>query len=291
MVTTRSTAAFLTATLLTLGSFTGQAMGGTILHDPFRYFQHQDGTVGTDPAFMGVCFSAAGYNTMLGIVDKGNGTWKAGTGGTEAYGNSIAGTYNGVSSHDQYMDGDLINQHTAWGTPNENFVATYLDAPTGFIYRTVDYTLANLGRIDLAHAIGAMALVDRVDIADAALLAGEWWSNFHVVSLYDLDFTNRTVKFTDSNIDQAGKEFTGAAGSRLRQDFTYGILSGGGQTMSWTAAGIITNADGTNMDDELLESVRVVYLFAVPEPSSFALAGVGVIGLVIGTYRRRQLSA
>ena len=291
MAITRNTAALLTATLLTLGSLAGEAKGGTILHDPFRYFQHQSGTLATDDAFKGVCFTAAGYNTMLGMVDANHGTWKAAAGGTEAYGNSIAGDYNGVTSHVQFNDGDLINDPTAWATANENFVATYLTAPKGFSYRTVDYNLANLGKIDQADAIGAMALVDRVDIPDVQLLAGDWWMNFHVVSLYGLDIANRTVNFTDSNIDKAGKEYTGKAGAELRGDFQYGILSGGGQTLSWTAAGIITNADGTNMDDELLASIRVVYLTAVPEPSSCTLAGVGVLGLMIVSYRRRGLVA
>lgn len=280
MASTRSTVALLTATLLTLGSLAGESKAGVVLHSPFRYFQHQAGTAATDDPFMGVCFSAAGYNTMLGIVDAGKGTWIAGAGGTEAYGTSIAGNYNFVASHDQYDDGDLINQHTSWSTPNENFVATYLTPPAGFKYKTVDYALANFGMIDFTGAIGAMALVDRVDIADAALLAAEWWTNFHVVSLYELDIAGRSVKFTDSNIDKVGTEYTGDAGATERQDFSYGILSGGGQTLSWTAAGIITNADGTNMDDELLESIRVVYLrAAVPEPSSILLMGLG--GVVV----------
>ena len=191
----------------------------------------------------------------------------------------------------EYNDGDLINDPTSWATANENFVATYLTAPTGFQYNTVDYSLGDLGKIDQAHAIGAMALVDRVDIPDAQLAAAEWWTNFHVVSLYELDIAARTVKFTDSNIDKAGKEYTGKAGAELRSDFQYGILSGGGQSLSWTAGGIITNADGTNMDDELLASIRVVYLTAVPEPSSCTLAGVGVLGLMIVSYRRRGLVA
>lgn len=290
MAIARYVAVLLTATFITLGSLGGEAKGGMI-NDPFRYFQHQEPGAATDDPFMGVCFSAAGYNMMLGMVSANHGTWKAGAGGTEAYGTSIAGVYNGVSPHTEYDDGDLINQHTAWGTANENFVATYLTAPAGFVYKTVDYAFANFGTIDLKNAIGALGLVDRVDIADAALLAAEWWLNFHVVSIYDLDITGKTAKFTDSNIDKAGKEYTGKAGATQRQDFTYGILSGGGQTMSWTAAGILTNADGTNMDDELLESIRVVYLQAVPEPSSIALAGLGVLSLTIVSWRKRQLLA
>ena len=290
MAIARYVAVFLTATFITLGSLGGEAKGGMI-NDPFRYFQHQEPGAATSDPFMGVCFSAAGYNMMLGMVSANHGTWKAGAGGTEAYGTSIAGLYNGVSSHDEFKDSDLTNEHTAWDTVNENFVATYLNAPTGFSYKTVDYAFADLGKIDLKNAVGALGLVDRVDIANAALLAAEWWVNFHVVSLYDLDILGKTVKFTDSNIDKAGKEYTGKAGATERKDFTYGILTGGGQTMSWTAAGILTNADGTNMDDELLESIRVVYLQAVPEPSSFALAGLGVLSLTFVSYRRRQLLA
>lgn len=281
MANTRNTAALLTATLITLGSLAGEAKGGVVLHDPFRYFQHQAGTAATDDPFMGVCFSAAGYNTMLGIVDAGNGTWIAGAGGTEAYGTSIAGDYNGVSSHTEYNDGNVTNQNTSWSTANEDFVTSYLTAPAGKYYKTVDYALANFGTISLIGAVGAMALVDRVDIADAALLAGEWWMNFHVVSLYELDIAGKTVKFTDSNIDKVGTEYTGQAGATERQDFQYGILSGGGQTLSWTGAGVITNADGTNMDDELLESIRVIYLYSVPEPSSILLMGLGGFVLML----------
>lgn len=288
MATIRNTAALLAAALVALGSFVGEAKGGTIINDPFRYFQHQEGTNPTDDPFMGVCYSAAGYNAMLGIVSKGNGTWKAATGGTEAYAKSISSDYNGVSSHDEYRDMDLINDHSSWLTANENFVATYLTAPKGFGYRTVDYALKDFGKLDLKNAIGALALVDRVDIKNADLAAAEWWMNFHVVSLYDLDIGMRTVKFTDSNIDRVGTEYTDKAGGNQRQDFRYGILTGGGQTMSWTAAGIVTNADGTNMDDELLESIRVIYLVAVPEPSSFALAGLGVFALVMVSYHKRQ---
>lgn len=291
MAISRYVAVFLTATFITLGSLGGEANGGMI-NDPFRYFQHQKPGGPTSSPFLGVCYSAAGYNMMLGMVSANHGTWKVGAaGGTEAYGTLIAGGYDGVDSHNEFTDMDLTNEHTAWDTVNENFVTTYLSAPTGFSYKTVDYAFADLGKIDLKNAIGALGLVDRVDIANAALLAGEWWANFHVVSIYDLDILGKTAKFTDSNIDKAGKEYTGNAGASERQDFTYGILSGGGQTLSWTAAGIISNADGTNMDDELLESIRVVYLQAVPEPSSIALAGFGVFGLVIGSYRKRQLSA
>lgn len=281
MANTRNAVTLLAAALITLGSLAGEAMGSVVLHDPFRYFQHQGGVAATDDAFMGVCFSAAGYNTMLGIVDAGNGAWIAGAGGTEAYGTSIAGTYNFVTSHDQYNDGDLINQNTSWFTPNENFIINYLTAPVGYYYKTVDYALANLGMIDTTHAIGAMALVDRVDIPDAALLAAEWWTNFHVVSLYELDIPGSSVSFTDSNIDKAGKEYTGKAGATLRQDFQYGVLSGGGQTLSWNGAGIIQNADGTNMDDELLASIRVIYLYASPEPSSILIMGIGCVGFML----------
>ena len=98
---TRNTAALLVATFITFGSLAGEANGGTVLYDPFRYFQHQSGTAAGDDAFKGVCFTAAGYNMMLGIVDAKNGSWKAGTGGTEAYGNSIAGDYNYVTSHNE----------------------------------------------------------------------------------------------------------------------------------------------------------------------------------------------
>lgn len=288
MATTRNTAALLTATLITLGSLAGEATGAVVLHDPFRYFQHQAGTDPMDDPFMGVCFSAAGYNTLLGIVDSGNGTWIAGAGGTEAYGTSIAGSYNIVTSHVQYDDGDLINQHTSWRNANENFVATYLTAPAGFYYKTVDYALGNLGMIDGAHAIGAMALVDRVDIADADLAAAEWWTNFHVVSLYELDIAGLSVKFTDSNIDKAGTEYTGNAGATLRKDFQYGILSGGGQSLSWNGTGVIQNADGSNMDDELLESIRVIYLYAVPEPSSLVLVALGGLGILLRRSRTNR---
>ena len=285
MATTRNTAALLTATLITLGSLAGEANAGVVINDAFRYFQHQGGTAATDDAFMGVCFSAAGYNMMLGIVSAGKGTWTAGMGGTEAYGTSIAGKYNDVKSHTEHNDGDLINQPTTWKTANENFVANYLTAAKGDKYITRDYSLADLGKINAARAIGAMALVDRVDIADADLVKGEWWGNFHVVSLYELDLKNRTVKFTDSNIDKVGTEYTGQANHTERQDFQYGILSGGGQTLSWTAAGIITNADGTNMDDELLASIRVVYLNNVPEPSSLLLLGLGGVCILIRRSR------
>ena len=287
MATTRSTAALLTATLIMLGSFAGDANAGVIINDPFRYFQHQEGTAATDDAFMGVCYSAAGYNMMLGIVSAGKGTWTAAMGGTEAYGKSIADDYNIVKNHDEYKDGDVINDPSSWKVKNDNFVANYLTAAKGDKYITRDYSLGDLGKINAARAIGAMALVDRVDIPDADLLKGEWWSNFHVVSLYELDLKNRTVKFTDSNIDKVGTEYTGQVNHTERQDFKYGILSGGGQTLSWTAAGIITNADGTNMDDELLASIRVVYLNAVPEPSSLLLLGFGSLCILIRCSRMK----
>jgi hypothetical protein len=291
MAKARNTVALLTATLITLGSLAGEAKGAVFsLHTPFRYFQHQGGATAMDDPFMGVCFSAAGYNTMLGIVNSGKGTWIAGAGGTESYGTSIAGSYNGVLSHDQYRDGDVANQNTSWSQPNENFVDCFLIPPEGFQYETVDYALADFGNIKLSKAVGALALVDRVDIADSAMPppVGEWWGNFHVVSLFGLNIPGMSACFTDSNIDKVGTEFTGLAGANRRQDFQYGILGGGGQTLSWNAAGVIQNANGINMDDELLMSIRVVYLCAVPEPSSILIMGIGGMGIMLRCVAARR---
>ena len=276
MAKARNTVALLTATLITLGSLAGEAKGAVFsLHTPFRYFQHQAGAVAMDDPFMGVCFSAAGYNTMLGIVNSGKGTWIAGAGGTEAYGTSIAGSYNFVSPNGN-----------DWSWPNENFVADYLTAPEGFQYRTVDYALADFGNISLSKAVGALALVDRVNIVPPP--GGEWWNNFHVVSLYGLDIPGMSACFTDSNIDKVGTEFTYLTGANKRQDFQYGILGGGGQTLSWNAAGVIQNTDGINMDDELLKSIRVVYLSAVPEPSSILIMGIGGMGIMLRCVAARR---
>jgi hypothetical protein len=67
----------------------------------------------------------------------------------------------------------------------------------------------------LYNAVGALALVDRVDIADSAMPppVGEWWPNFHVVSLFGLNIPGMSACFTDSNIDKVGTEFTGLAGA------------------------------------------------------------------------------
>lgn len=99
-----------------------------------------------------------------------------------------------------------------------------------------------------------------------------------------------TAGFTDSNIDRAGREYTNQPGASLRGHFAYGLLAGGAQTLSWNAAGITQNADGTNMDDELLASIRVIYIFRVPEPPTLALVGLaGVLVLRRRAPRRKPL--
>ena len=124
--------------------------------------------------------------------------------------------------------------------------------------------------------VGAFALIDEVDPED------EWW-RYHVIGVYEFDLAARTMKFTDSNKDRDGMEYTDGTAVH-----TVGgaILTGAGvlDSLSWTAAGVITNLSGAGMDDEVLTSLRIVYL---PEPSTALLLFLGGVGFVLGRSRNR----
>lgn len=269
------------ATLFTFGSLTAGANGAALftVANPYRHFQHQKEAGGTwTEQFDGCCFATSAGTVAMSIADNNAGITLNGFTNTslgaetfeEKY--KIGGTggtvANGVGAGPAWVgNGGWVNAPWFAGADAGNLrVADFYLADA--TWATIPATLPTL------NVVGAFALIDDVPPAD------EWWT-YHVIGVHEFDFAARTMKFTDSNKDRAGTEYTTGGGHALGG----AILTGAGvlDNLSWTAAGIITNNSGAGMDDELLTSLRVLYL--VPEPSSVLLLGLG--GLVVVLRRSR----
>lgn len=287
METKQTRVTLTTATLLVIGSIAGQALGGPLftIASPYRHFQHQKESGGTwMEAFDGCCFATSAGTVAMSIADNNAGISLQGFSNTSLGAESFEAQYsiggtsgevaNGVNSAvpEWFDDGNWVNP--PW----------FMGADVGKL-RVMDFYLGGVNdnwasiptTLPRLSVVGAFALAETVApfMSDA-----EWW-DYHVIGVYEFDFTARTMKFTDSNKDRAGAEFTTGGGHAVGG----AILTGAGvlDNLTWTAAGIMTNNSGAGMDDERLVSLRVVYL--IPEPSS---AAVVVVFAGLGLVRARQ---
>lgn len=283
--------ALVTATLITFGSLTGGAMGAALftIANPYRHFQHQSeaGGVWTE-GFDGCCFATSAATVAMSIADNNAGITLNGFTNTSEGAEAFEEKYKiGGTAHPIVVNG--VGAGPAW-VGNGNWVGApwFAGADAGNL-RVTDYYLAQANwatipaTLPTLNVVGAFALIEAVDPKRPPDV--EWWTNYHVIGVHEFDFVARTMKFTDSNKDRLGAEWNPPGGG-----YAVGgaILTGAGvlDDLSWTAAGVITNLGGAGMDDEVLTSLRVLYL--VPEPSSALLLGLGGLCFVLRRSRIRE---
>jgi PEP-CTERM motif len=284
-----SKVALVAATLVTFASLTAGAMGASLftVANPYRHFQHQTeaGGVWTEQ-FDGCCYATSAGTVAMSIAANNPGITMNGFTNTsvgaedfeKAYriGGTSGTVANGVGAGPAWVgNGGWVNAPWFGGADAGKLrVADYYLGGANDNWATIATTLPTL------NVVGAFGLVEAVAPFPPADV--EWWT-YHVVGVYDFDFAARTMSFTDSNKDRAGTEYTTGGGHVLGG----AILTGAGvlDTASWTVAGIVTNNGGAGMDDEVLKSLRVVYL--IPEPSSVLLLGLGSLVVVLRRSRIR----
>ena len=280
-----SKVALVTATLITFGSLTGGAMGAALftVGNPYRHFQHQKeaGGVWTEE-FDGCCYATSAATVAMSIADNNAGITLNGFTNTSLGAEDFEKSYRiGGTSHPTVANG--VGGGPAWFGDGNWVNAPWFAGADANKLRVTDYYLAAANwatiptTLPTLNVVGAFALIDDVNADD------EWWT-YHVVGVYEFDFAARTMKITDSNKDRDGVEYTDGSAVHAVGG---AILTGAGvlDGLSWTAAGILTNNGGAGMDDEVLTSLRVLYL--VPEPSSALLLGLGSLGFVLRRSRIR----
>jgi|688.fasta_scaffold224866_1 hypothetical protein len=145
--------------------------------------------------------------------------------------------------------------------------APWFKGPDAAKIRLQDYYFDGIGSnwdniattLPTYNVIGAFALIKDIKDLDPDVEDFEWWSNFHVVGVYDFDLEGRAMKITDSNRDDKDIEFQDeilpptVGGAILKGPDTLGTLTWEEET------GILTNLEGRGADDEKLVSLRVLY--------------------------------
>ncbi len=248
--------------------------------NPYRHFQHQSeaGGVWTEE-LIGCCYATAAANVSMSIADNIAGITLNGFTNTSEGAEKFEEDYIAVANIVTINAGvPAWNGTGGWvgapwfaGDDRDNLrVRDFYLAEAS--WATIPTTVPNL------DVVGAFALVDEDENPQ-----DEWW-RYHVVGVHEFDFAARTMKITDSNKDRDGTEYTDgtavhAVGGAIPTGA--GVLDG----LSWSAAGVITRLGGNGMDDEVLTSLRVLYL--VPEPSSALLLGLGGLGFVLRRSRIR----
>jgi hypothetical protein len=285
-----SKVALVTAALITFGSLAEGAMGAALftVGNPYRHFQHQSeaGGVWTE-GFDGCCFATSAATVAMSIGDNNAGITLNGFTNTSLGAETFEEQYKIGGTSGTVVNG--VGAGPAW-VGNGNWVGApwFAGADAGKL-RVTDYYLAQANwatipaTLPTLNVVGAFALIEAVAPFPPADV--EWWSNYHVVGVYEFDFAARTMKITDPNKDRNGVEYTDGAAVHAVGG---AILTGAGvlDDLSWSAAGILTNAGGAAMDDEVLTSLRVLYL--VPESSSALFLVLGGLGFV---FRRSRIRA
>lgn len=278
-----SKVALLAAILFTFASLTGGAMGASLftIANPYRHFQHQKVAAGGGwtEQFDGCCFATSAGTVAMSIADNNAGITLNGFTNTSEGAEDFEAQYKIGGTSGTVANG--VNGVPAW-VGNGGWVnAPWFGGADAGKLRVADFYLADAtwatipAILPTLNVVGAFGLID--EVAPSTPNDVEWW-DYHVIGVYDFDFAARTMKFTDSNKDRLGAEWSPPGGG-----YAVGgaILTGAGvlDNLSWTAAGVITNNSGVGMDDEVLRSLRVVYL--IPEPSSALLLGLGTLVVVL----------
>jgi hypothetical protein len=286
-----STVALVTAILITFGSLTGGAMGAALftIANPYRHFQHQSeaGGVWTE-GFDGCCFATSAGTVAMSIADNNAGITLNGFTNTSLGAETFEEKYKIGGTSGTVVNGVTVNAGVpAWFDDGKWVGAPWFAGADAGKLRVKDYYLADAtwatipATLATLNVVGAFGLID--EVAPTKPNDVEWW-DYHVIGVHEFDFVARTMKFTDSNKDRLGAEWNPPGGG-----YAVGgaILTGAGvlDNLSWTAAGVITNNSGVGMDDEILTSLRVLYL--VPEPSSVLLLAFGALGFVLRRSRIR----
>lgn len=284
-----SKVAIVAAVLILFGSLTGGAMGAALftIGSPYRHFQHQSeaGGVWTE-GFDGCCFATSAATVAMSIADNNAGIALNGFTNTSLGAETFEEKYKIGGTGGTVANG--VGAGPAWVGDGGWVGAPWFAGADAAKLRVTDYYLAgaNWATIPAAlptlNVIGAFALIQAVAPLPPADV--EWWTNYHVIGVYEFDFAARTMKITDPNKDRDGAEYTDGAAVHAVGG---AILTGAGvlDDLSWTAAGVLTNLGGAAMDDEVLTSLRVLYL--IPEPSSALLIGLGGLGFVLSRSRIR----
>lgn len=291
-----SKVALVTSTLITFGWLTEGAMGASLftIENPYRHFQHQKeaGGVWTEE-FDGCCFATSAATVAMSIADNHTGITLNGFTNTSLGAENFEKQYSIGGTSGKVANG--VTSMPVTGIPawvgNGNWVdAPWFSGKAKGKLRVQDYYFMDASwatipaTIPTLNVVGAFALVEAVAPFPPADV--EWWGNYHVVGVYEFDFAARTMKITDSNKDRNGVEYTDGIAAH-----TVGgaILTGAGilDTLTWTVPGILTNNDGTGIDDEQLVSLRVIH--KVPEPSAF-LGTLVACGLGLALCKKRNMS-
>jgi len=279
-----SKAALVAAALFTFASLAAGAMGASLftVANPYRHFQHQTeaGGVWTEQ-FDGCCFATSAGTFAMSIADNNAGITLNGITNTSLGAEAFEAQYKIGGTSGKVANG--VGGGPAWVGDGNWVNAPWFGGADAGKLRVADFYLADASWATIPailptlNVVGAFGLIDEVPPSRPNDV--EWWI-YHVIGVYDFDFAAKTMKFTDSNKDRSGAEWSPPGGG-----YAVGgaILTGAGvlDNLSWTAAGVITNNSGVGMDVEVLTSLRVVYL--IPEPSSVILLGLG--GLVV-VFRR-----
>ena len=157
---------------------------------------------------------------------------------------------------------------------------------TGTVSTSISALIGSLdGQSETVNAILAFGSSENV-IGRSTVTVGSFASaaDFTSVTL----FSNLTLGAGAYGLVLFNSDTTGNVNVRWSVGATTTNTANGTFLQSGYANGTNTNVTDPNLSTFTVGDTALGFSVSVPEPSSFALLGLGCIGVVVGSYRRRQ---